>query len=53
MFVEFIKVDREALRNRLAGFDYAVADLPGNFLAIPTELEGKLPSVSTLVHGLF
>src|SRR5208283_4934001 len=48
MFVEFMKVDREALKPRLAGLGYAVSDVPGNYLAIPTETVDKLPPVSTL-----
>ena len=53
IFAEYIKVDREALKTRLAGLGYAVTTVPGNYLAIPVESVDRFPPMSTLVHGLF
>lgn len=53
MFVEFLKVDRESLRKRLTEFGYVVSDVPGNYLAIPTEAMPRLPPLPALLNGLF
>jgi FkbM family methyltransferase len=52
VFIEFIKVDREALRQRLMGYGYEVWVASGNYLAIPNEFVAKLPEVPSLLHGL-
>ena len=52
VFIEFIKVDREALKERLIGYGYEVWVASENYLAIPAEFVARLPAVPTLLHGL-
>jgi hypothetical protein len=52
VFIEFIKVDREALKERLTGYGYEVRVASGNHLAYSTEFVARLPAVPTSLHGL-
>ncbi len=42
LFVEYLKGDREALREKLLSLDYVVHQKTMNLLGIPTELSGKV-----------
>ena len=42
LFLEFLKSDKAALRQRVAALDYAVYESGMNFLCIPAELKGRI-----------
>jgi FkbM family methyltransferase len=42
LYVEFLKCDKEALRQRITGLDYAVYENGINFLCIPSELKDRI-----------
>jgi len=52
-FVEFLKVDKEALRNYLASLGYTAEDVGGfNYLAFPNERIAQFPSMAEFLSGL-
>ena len=53
IFVEFLKVDKEALRNYLASLGYTAEDVGGfNYLAFPNERIAQFPSMAEFLSGL-
>jgi FkbM family methyltransferase len=42
MYIEFMKCDRESLRQAITEFDYAVENVGLNFLCVPRELSSQL-----------
>ena len=43
LYVEFLKNDKDSLRQHVLALDYAVHENGINFLCIPSELKGRIP----------